>query len=284
MSSIGRIFVVVNLVLALLVLGAAGALLKRTEVTKDDYNQKVVQLADKQQELDDATSQFAALERQLSDDKRLIKQERDDKEVQRLTLDRSVDKLTADNQQLRDDVTQINSTINTLQGSFGSMQQQNENLIATNSQLRQDAQDANEAARVAEIGRREMADQLAQVQRDAVDLNTQLMAKTDEARQNDALLEVAIASGFDATSVVAMPRIEANVAEVNTEYGFVILDKGSRDQVQRGFTFEIHRAGDGYLGRVRVDKVYNDYATASIDIKVPGKSMARFDRASTYLN
>ena len=106
----------------------------------------------------------------------------------------------------------------------------------------------------------------------------------DRARQAERLVEVAKASGFDSTSIMAPPAIDALVAQVDQDYGFVILDKGSRDQVQRGFTFEIHRAGDGYLGRVKVDEVYNDYATATIDIKVPGKSMARFDRASTYLN
>jgi predicted RNase H-like nuclease (RuvC/YqgF family) len=284
MSSIGKIFVVVNLVLALLVLGAAGALLKATQVTKADFDQKVVELGDKQTELDEATSQFGVLERQLNDNLRLMQQERDDKEVQRLTLERSVDKGNADNQQLRDDVTKINTTLSALQGSFSSMQQQNENLIDTNTQLRQDAQDASEEARLAETARRGLADQLAQAQRDMSDLDMELTAAVDDSRQDKALLEVAMDSGFDPTVVVAMPRIEANVAEVDTEYGFVILDKGTRDQVQRGFTFEIHRAGDGYLGRVKVDEVYNDYATATIDIKVPGKAMARFDRASTYLN
>ena len=176
------------------------------------------------------------------------------------------------------------TTLTALQTSFSSMQQQNENLTDTNTQLRQDAQDANETARVANLARRGAADELSQIQRDMDDLESQLASATDDARQNEALLEVAKAGGFDVTSVVAMPRIEANVADVDFEYGFVIIDKGSRDQVQRGFTFDIHRAGDGYVGRVKVDEVYNDYATATIDIKVPGKTMARYDRASTYLN
>jgi hypothetical protein len=283
MSSIGKIFVVVNLVLALMVLGAAGALLKASETTQADYDAKVVELAAKQQELDDATSQFGVETRQLNDDKRLLQQERDDKEVQRLTLERDKDRLTADNQQLRDDVTKINATLSALQTSFSSMQQQNENLTDANTALRQDAQDAAEDARQAEIARREAADDLAQLQREMDDLETMLAAANDAARENEALLEVAKSAGFDTTSVVAMPRIEASVAEVDTEYGFVILDKGTRDQVQRGFTFDIHRSGE-YLGRVKVDEVYNDYATATIDITVPGKSMARFDRASTYLN
>ena len=80
--------------------------------------------------------------------------------------------------------------------------------------------------------------------------------------------------------VLATPAIDASVAEVDTEVGFVILDKGTSSNVQRGFVFDVYR-GQDYLGRVRVDEVHPNHATASITLAVG--EMRRFDRATTRL-
>ena len=105
----------------------------------------------------------------------------------------------------------------------------------------------------------------------------------DELATAKKLVEVAKAAGFDSTTLIAMPRIEANVAEVDEQYGFVVLDKGANDAVERGFTFDVHRDGQ-YLGRVKVDEIYANYATARIEIRAPGARMQRMDKASTHLN
>jgi len=143
--------------------------------------------------------------------------------------------------------------------------------------------DAQAAQNAAELARREAESALAEAERAMSELNDELAAVREESLTAARLLEVAKASGFDATSVMAMPRIEALVAEVDDEYGFVILDKGRNADVQRGYTFDIHRDGQ-FLGRVKVDQVFNEHATARIDLPVPGKSIQRFDHASTYLN
>ena len=110
-----------------------------------------------------------------------------------------------------------------------------------------------------------------------------LAAVRDELATAKKLVEVAKAAGFDSTTLIAMPRIEANVAEVDEQYGFVVLDKGANDAVERGFTFDVHRDGQ-YLGRVKVDEIYANYATARIEIRAPGARMQRMDKASTHLN
>ncbi|MHC5212326.1 MAG: hypothetical protein ACYTG2_16540 [Planctomycetota bacterium] len=282
MSSIGKIFVVGNLVLSLLVLGAAGALLKNTEVTKAQVTDLEGQVASAEEALAEANSAYTERERVLNLDKQRLQEDKDDLEVARQNADRNVSRLEADNQQLRDDVTKINDKLTTLESGFSSTLQRNQELTDLNATLRAESMDAKEAQRQAELGQRESADQLAAAERQASELQAELGAATAKANDAAKLLEVAIASGFDPTSVVAMPRIEANVADVDEQYGFVVLDKGANDQVEKGFTFEIHRGGD-YLGRVKVDQVYANYATASIQILADNVRMQRFDRASTYL-
>jgi hypothetical protein len=282
MSSIGKIFVVVNLVLSLLVLGAAGALLKQTEVTKAQVTELQGKLSGAEQALAEANSAFTERERVLNLEKQRLQEDKDDLEVARQNADRNVARLEADNQQLRDDVTKINSKLDALESSYSTTLQRSQELTDLNATLRTESMDAKEAQRQAEMEQRNMTDLLAAAERRAIELDDRLAAATAEASDAAKLLEVAVASGFDPTTVVAMPRIEANIADVDEQYGFVVLDKGSNDQVQKGFTFEVHRGGD-YLGRVRVDQVYANYATATIQILADDARMQRFDRASTYL-
>jgi hypothetical protein len=282
MSSIGKIFVVGNLVLSLLVLGAAGALLKQTEVTKEQVTELQAEVAAAETALEEANSAFTERERVINLDKQRLQEDKDDLDVARQNADRQVASLQADNQQLRDDVSKINSKLDSLESSYSTTLQRNQELTDLNATLRTEAMDAKNAQRQAELDQRGMTDQVAAAAREAAELGDQLAAATADAREAAKLLEVAIAAGFDPTTVVAMPRIEANVADVDDQYGFVVLDKGANDQVEKGFTFEVHRGGN-YLGKVRVDQVYANYATATIEILADNARMQRFDRASTYL-
>jgi hypothetical protein len=282
MSSSGKIFVVGNLVLSLLVLGAAGALLKQTEVTKEQVTELQAEVAAAETALEEANSAFTERERVLNLDKQRLQEDKDDLDVARQNADRQVASLSADNQQLRDDVTKINSKLDSLESSYSSTLQRNQDLTDLNATLRTESMDAKEAQRQAELAQRGMTDQIAAAARQATELGDQLAVAMAESNEAAKLLEVAIASGFDPTSVIAMPRIEANVADVDEQYGFVVLDKGANDQVEKGFTFDVHRGGT-YLGRVRVDMVYANYATATIQFLGENVKMQRFDKASTYL-
>ena len=283
MSSIGKIFVIINLVLSVLVLGAAGALLKKTEATKSQVQTAQSERDTAKADLDKARSEFAEREKALNADKQQLTEAKNDLDVARQGLQNNVARLEADNQGLRNDVTKINTSLAAIESSFSTTQQRVVELTDQNTQLNQQmieakakANDAATAQGTAEADLSKANDEIAQLKED-------LGKSQEEASTANKLVEVAKAAGFDASLIMAMPHIEANVAEVDEQYGFVVLDKGKKDSVERGFTFEIHRDGN-YLGRVKVDEIYDDYATARIEIKAPGAKMQRFDHASTYLN
>ena len=280
MSTIGKILVVVNLALALLVLGAAGALLQRTEVTSKQLTDAQSARDDLQQQLDEERSDWQAKERQLGAEKRRLQDENDDLSVAKENAERSKSKEELDNQQLRDDLTKITAKLDNLEASFQATERRNSELNDLNGELRDQAASAKEAQRDAELARRDMEDELASLRRERVDLDEQITALMEDVRGLEALKETAVAAGFNPTSVMAAPQIEATLAEVDSQYGFVILDAGGRDQVARGFTFDVYRGGQ-WLGQVRVDQVYDDYSTARI-VQQNGE-MRRFDRATTHL-
>jgi hypothetical protein len=283
MSSIGKIFVVLNLVLSLFVVGAAGALLRKTDATRTDIERANQATVAVQAQLDEANAAFSARERELTESKQRLQEEKDDLDVARQNLERANQKLDLDNQQLRDDVTKINGRLEALESSYTTTLQRSQELADKNDELRTEAFNAKEAQRQAELAKRDLTDQIAAAKAEASGALEQLASAQESNKTNEALLDVAVSSGFEPTTVMAMPRIEAMVAEVDPDYGFVILDKGKRDDVKRGFTFEVYRGGT-YLGRVKVDETFDNYSTASIQLKAPDASMQRFDKASTYLN
>ena len=280
MSSIGKILVVVNLVLSLVVLGAAGALLQRTETTKADYDRVSGEIGDITQELEDARNEALAKERQLSQEKLVLQQENDDVKVARDNAQRTSNKLELDNQQLRDDITKINTKLDALESTFQATNQRNTELVDANAQLRTESMDAKAAQRDAETAMRQAQADLAAAQTAIADLETQVASLTDDLNDAENLLAIAGSQGIDLSGVVAAPPLDASVVDVDNQYDFVILDKGSRDGVKTGFVLDVHRGGQ-WLGQVRVDKVYDDYSTAKI-IEKAGE-MRRFDQASTYL-
>jgi len=283
MSSIGKVFVIINLVLSVLVLGAAGALLKKTEATKAQVQTAQSERDTAKADLDKARSEFAEREKALNADKQQLTEAKNDLDVRAQGLQNNVARLEADNQGLRNDVSKINTSLAAIQSSFSTTQQRVVELTDQNTQLNQQMIDAKAKANDAATAQGKAESDLQAAQTQIEELQGKLSTAEEEGSTAKKLVEVAKAAGFDATTIMAMPHIEANVAEVDEQYGFVVLDKGKKDSVERGFTFDIHRDGT-YLGRVKVDDLYDQYATARIEITAPGTQMKRGDSASTYLN
>jgi hypothetical protein len=280
MSSIGKIFVVVNLVLALLLLGSLGALLNAARSTKADVATLEQQLASKASEFEQAESEYTTRKRDLDGEKRNLESKNQDLEVERDNANNAADKMSTNNQQLRNDVSKLTVSYELLQGDLSAAQQRNTSLQDNNDDLRTNAQESQDGARTAELARRDLEDQITGYESDIANLNGDLTTSMDRARQAERLVDVAKTAGFDPSTLIATPAIDALVAQVDLEYGFVILDKGSVDSVEKGFTFDIYRGPD-YLGQVRVDTVNDNYSTARIVLS--NGTMRAHDRATTRL-
>ena len=280
MSSIGKIFVVVNLVLALLLLGSLGALLNSARSTKDDVAALQLVVDAKTAEAEQAASEFSSQKRALDGEKRNLQSAKQDLEVERDNAMRSADKESLNNQQLRDDLSKLSVNYELLQGDLSAAQQRNTSLQDSNDDLRNQAQTSQNDAREAELARRDLEDQIAAYEDTIEGLNSELTVAMDRARQAERLVDYAKTAGFDPSTLIATPAIDALVAQVDTEYGFVILDKGAMDSVEKGFTFDIFRGPD-YLGQVRVDTVNDNYSTARITLS--NGTMRAHDRATTRL-
>ena len=81
-----------------------------------------------------------------------------------------------------------------------------------------------------------------------------------------------------------MPLINGVVIEAlyDVEPGLVAINKGTADNVKRGYTFDIYNGAD-YKGRVRVENVRENSCTAIVTQPVDGKRIGQGDKAATRL-
>jgi len=273
MSSIGKILVVVNLALSLLVLGAAGALLSKGEATKKDVTELGSKLKAAETARTDAETQYAERERALNAEKQRLEEDKNDLEVAKDNAENKAQRAEVDNQQLRDDITKINAKLETIESNLSGTLQRNQELTDLNGTLREEAMKAKTEAQQAEMGKRDLEDAIAEGKRKVQELEDELTAQKETAASGGS-------PGAMGSPTASVPRIEATVKEVNLADGFVVLDKGRNQSVERGYTFNVSRDGN-YLGRVKVDMLFANYATALIEEQVPNARFQTGDVAST---
>ncbi|RKY20970.1 MAG: hypothetical protein DRQ55_05860 [Planctomycetota bacterium] len=283
MSSIGKVFVIVNLVLSLVVVGSMGALLQASKTTKADLDAAQTAAATAQadfvQQLSDKDAELRAVERE----KQRLEEDKQDIEVRADNAERSGKRQENDNNQLREDLNKLTASFGVVQGDISAKEQRNSELSDNLDAVRVQSNDALEGQRQAELSRREAEDRIVGLERMLGQKEDQLVDAQARAHEAEMLVAVAQSAGFNPASLMAMPLIDALVLEVDDEYGFVILDKGATDQVEKGYTFEIFRSEDGYLGRVMVDQVHPNHSTARILPGTSQGSIRRADNATTRL-
>ena len=84
-------------------------------------------------------------------------------------------------------------------------------------------------------------------------------------------------------SGLVSPPIDALVEGVDANLRLVVLSVGSQDEVKEGAEFTIYRE-DKFVGKVRVNKVYENLAGAQVLFTAEGADIKQGDRATTRIN
>ncbi|MBU1007437.1 MAG: hypothetical protein KKH08_07635 [Candidatus Omnitrophica bacterium] len=89
-------------------------------------------------------------------------------------------------------------------------------------------------------------------------------------------------ASYSATTKSAEPVKElmrGRVLVVNREYGFIVIDLGKNDGVEKGIAFEVKDVRDS-LGRVEIDKVYDTMSSATV---LPGGDVGRMKKGDLVI-
>jgi hypothetical protein len=286
MSTIAKIFSVVNLVLAGLFLGWAANALSTNAEFKTKYDAEAAAHKKTQAELGADKSKLLASLQEAEQQKVLLQSGKEEADRQRDSVGKDLDSERAKNGQLNANLTALTTQIGAIEDSRNKLQADKDKAV----QASHDAENAKSAAVAKQLeAEKKLGDSESELAKAKTSISD--MEKTNTTLEKDKkALETQLATVVDYTkvdlgSLVAMPQIDGKVLDVSMsiEPGLVAINKGESDGVKRGFTFELYD-GKTYKGQARVEYVHANMSSAIITRLVKGEKIRQGDSASTRLN
>jgi SMC interacting uncharacterized protein involved in chromosome segregation len=260
MSVIAKILIVLNLVLAVVFLGASATFLGQQESWKKKHDDiKTASAA----EIADLKAQRDGANRTARDQETLASQRQEQiAEVQGIL------------QAKESEYTQITERYSTLLGQYERLSQTYKDAIALNDSLTQqknalinekdaaltEKRNAIEEMNAAVTERKRVEGELESAQMDKSELAKRMTELADQHESQTVLLEAYVEKFGSLADVMNPPTIKARVTAVDNNLNIVMLSVGLDDGVKKGFAFTVYR-GNEYIGKVIIDKVEADYAS-----------------------
>ncbi len=283
MSQVARVFVVLNLLLAAGFFFASATFLG----TKDSYKQK-----------------FEAEQKQRNDDNERNKVTIASKDAMISTLDNEKRSLSEQRGTLEGTVTGQKNTITTLDGTvkekdtqiaaltttnnghasnIQAIQAQNSELMTQNAAL---AAQRNEAVKNMETAQTELTKEQqknVEARNTIADLEKNLKTAGDDIAHKGLMIEYARQKGIDFEGLQVLPPLSGAVVNADNNLKLVQANIGSTNGVKRGAVLDIVRGGQ-YIGRFRVDTVFDSYCAGLVTVLNPGQMVQVGDRVTNTLN
>jgi len=285
MSSIGKIFVVLNLVLAAAFVGWAANAVSTSGDWMKKHNDVVAAAGKTKLELDEELKKVRA---ELG----LSKTDLNAAVTARDEAKRAADRLTTEKRELETNNATLNAAIVKIETTLGDINASKDKAEADRAKAvaaataaekaRADAdraqQAAEEAKAAAESQMRDTMNQVASLEKEKTKLVNEL------ASLQTSLDTVVAATNTKLQDITAVPQINGSVLGIDTSIapGLVAINAGADKGVKRGHTFEIFD-GATYKGQVRIEFVHGDMSSGLITRPVQGQTIRQGDGATTRL-
>jgi SMC interacting uncharacterized protein involved in chromosome segregation len=298
MGTFAKIFIVVNLVLAVVFLGAAAALLGTAESWKQHYTQdpyqEVSEPGTDQVMNQSVKDRLTTLEDQLSKatDERdryqseLVVQSRRATELEKKVAEKSSEftLISGKYNEMAEDFKVLKASFDDMKANYKEAFDENKKLqgqvdtaLAETAQAKQDADDlrielekTNGNLKTTEDDLRAQEKMTAKLEEECGHLKSTLGMVVQKFGPN-ALKDIRITKALSAT-----------VQGVDEELNIVLISIGSDEGVEEGYTFTVYR-GSQYIGQLIIDKVGGDWASGHMDKGLMKEFPQRGDEAATQL-
>ncbi len=284
MSAIGRIFLILNLILAAVFLGfAANQLSQNTNVTASLAAERQAHESTKTT----TGEQISTLTTQVNQLRTDMSALRDDHNQEQALAKRNgleLNEEKAANAQLRGEITGIKESLAGYNSTIASLTSQKDRLVTEKTEAF-----AGRDAAVSEKGKADAARRTAEeALQSAKGKITDLEVSVNDAKKDASALDTELKALYVVTNHprigTPQPLIEGAVVIVNNSIapGLIAINKGSNDQVKRGYVFDVFQ-GTTYKGRAKVETVHDNTCSAVMIMPAPGTSVAQGDRVTTQL-
>jgi uncharacterized protein (DUF2126 family) len=265
MSPIGRLFVVLNLILAAIFVGFAGTYLQSADDWKTKHDDVVTEKNELETRLE---GQLAA----VSQDLVAMERRHNQADQARANLETDNARLVAENERLQSTLTAIQGDVASLQASAATVASSIDRATTDAAQARQasiaasaERDEAVRARLTAEADLRDANVQIAQLTDTIGERDTRIAALDANIREQGVLLQVAIANGF--VPAMAQPSLEGTVNHVAAGGKLVtitVTDNPSAAEIKPGYSFAIYR-GEDYKGEAHVTSVDGNFAFCRVE-------------------
>lgn len=284
MGMFAKIFIVVNLVLAVVFLGAASTLLGTAEDYKGMHDKLLTETTAQKKKLNDEIAALQADNAKYKGEKTLWMNKNEELEtrIQRDTV--TYKNLTEKFNVAIETNSKYEESLRNLNGLLDKEKEQNKVLAGQNETALADMRSAKEDAdNLRSDNERLMASvknlqgNLAQVEKEMARVSDDNTKKASLLKQIEARLGADVVAGLRNQTAV-----DALVARVDEELNIVLITVGTDDELKIGDIMTVYR-GNEYVGKLIIDKTGDDWASGHMDMGLTKTFPQQGDSASTRL-
>lgn len=286
MTSIGKVFLVLNLVFAAIFVGSAANLIGTSQEWRSRYEEEArAHSADQeasQQQIDDLQAQVQQLGAEADRLRAQVKQ----LEGEKAAADSDLEDARRKNAELTDSLAAIREELKALESTNGLQLKRLTEQEREIASLRDERDAAKAQAHEAVLARDAAVAQLDGLKAQIGELTSKLQQAEENARASEsALLAAARLYNFDPRELSAAPvELEGVVLKAdysNPDLPVIVINLGRKDQVKPGYKLDVYRGGQ-YKGQIQVQVVNMD--TSAAVIALAGDSpIHEGDRVTTKL-
>ncbi len=286
MSTVTKVFVIINMVLAIAFAFIQLTLYSKRVKFKDNYEREYEAHAQTKKDLggqiDELKKTQGKLTKDLADATRTVKER-----------DSMIDTLRANYREYNTKYLEAHAQFMLVQSKFeesvNELNRRHDQIDVMHKIILKQQQ----ALTVAKRNERNAIDQKIEIENDLNNVRQQLHEVDKEKNRverdlfhHNWIIEKLMEAGVDVNDLVfgggatPAPPIDGRVLAVRKDVNLVMLSVGSDDGVKPGFKFTIFR-NDVYIGIVNVEKVFHDMSSARIIPDLTPKEISEGDSAAT---
>jgi len=267
MSSMAKIFVVVNLVLAVMTFGSAATLLGAQDDYKQAFLDTAQQFEDTVQQKDNKIGSLQDERAQLNNKLSTAVADRQNADQRSATLTKDLADTKAANNALRDTAEGLTRELTQLRNELGNMRTSLDSATERATAQTNDATNARKSLEEEVSNRVRLEQDVSRLNESIQEQAAKIGDLSSQLRQANFWLDTYRKRFGDITG--GPQGSDGRILEVRGN--ILALSVGSEDGVRVGDTYNLRR-GPEYVGQCKVTKVYKGQSVAEFDAEYPGNA------------
>lgn len=282
MSLFAKIMVVVNLILAVVFLSAAGTFLGAQENWKTQHSTLKTSLEDTIAKKDDQIKAADARADALALNLAEMEKAKVAAETQLASDQASMRNLNEANGQLREAIERLSNTYQTVQDANTRLEGEKANLNEKLNAAQSDARDARSETDTANGTIAQQAQQIADLEKQVASLEMQATANAETIDAQKTTLALYQATYGDLPAGLTPIDVAGRIQAVDNEMDIFVISVGERDKVAVGHEFTVYRGND-YVSTIVVDQVFPNSASCHTKKGMKKSDVKAGDEVATRL-